>query len=132
MSEANKETVRRFFIALGSGDVATLKTLVTNDVEAITPGTAKISGTRNYDVILQLCEAFPKITKGGVEFRFLNLTAEDDRVACEMEGRSTLVNGTPYNNCYHFLVFFRDGKICRLKEYLDTKLGDEALGPFIT
>ena len=58
MSEANKAATRRFFKALGSGDVVTLKTLVTEDVEAITPGTANISGTRNYDVVMQLAEAF--------------------------------------------------------------------------
>jgi ketosteroid isomerase-like protein len=26
------------------------------------------------------------------------------------------------NNFYHFLLFIRDGKVCRLKEYLDTKM----------
>ncbi|MET0985582.1 MAG: nuclear transport factor 2 family protein [Steroidobacteraceae bacterium] len=131
MSDANKAATRQFFKALGSGDVATLKNLVTDDVEAITPGTADISGTRNYEIVMQLAKAFPLITQSGIEFRILNLTAEDDRVACEMEGYSTLRNGKPYNNCYHFPVFFRDGKICRLKEYLDTKLGDAVLGPYI-
>ena len=75
----------------------------------------------------------PQITTtGGISFEFLNLTAEDDRVAVEAKGRSTEVSGKEYNNEYHFLIFFRDGKVCRMKEYLDTKLAEEVLGKYLT
>ena len=78
-----------------------------------------------------IADAFPKITKSGIEFKILNLTAEDDRVACEAQGFSTMINGKAYNNEYHFLFSFRDGKVCQVKEYLDTKLADEVLGPYL-
>ena len=131
MSESHKKTAVKFLEALGGGDAATLKTIITDDIIVTTAGHANISGDRDYKVVMQLADAFPKITKGGIDFKILNLTAEENRVACEAEGTSTLVNDKAYNNVYHFLFFFRDGKVCRLKEYLDTKLADEVLGPFI-
>ena len=131
MSEANKTTVQKFLKALGSGDAATLKTLVTEDVMVITAGSSNVSGPRDYNVIMGIADAFPKITKSGIEFKILNLTAEDDRVACEAQGFSTMINGKAYNNEYHFLFSFRDGKVCQVKEYLDTKLADEVLGPYL-
>lgn len=131
MSEANKATAVRFFHALGAGDTATMKTLMTDDCVAIMPGTAEVCGTRDYAVLMAFAEALPKITQSGVQFEVLSVIGEADRVSCELNGRSTLINGTPYNNGYHFLVFFRDGRICMLREYLDTKLADEALAPFL-
>jgi ketosteroid isomerase-like protein len=129
--ERNKDTARRFLVALTGGDVATLKELCTEDLVAITPGTAGVSGVRDYDVVMASAAIFPTITKAGLTVSFLNVTAEDDRVACEVEGSSVLLDGRDYNNCYHFLVFLRDGKVCKLKEYTDTKLADAVLGPYL-
>jgi ketosteroid isomerase-like protein len=38
-------------------------------------------------------------------------------------------NGRTYHNQYHFLFILRDGKIVRMKEYLDTMLAHEFLVP---
>jgi ketosteroid isomerase-like protein len=46
-----------------------------------------------------------------------------------VEGYSTLQNGEPYNNVYHFLFTIQDGKIIRAKEYFCTKMVDEKLVP---
>jgi ketosteroid isomerase-like protein len=131
MNEVNKSVASRFLKALGEGDITTLKTLVTDDIVAIAPGTADICGTRDYEVIMAVVGAFRQFTRSGIEFRILNLTAEGDRVACEADGYATMINGKEYNNHYHFLMFFRDGKICRMKEYFDTKLADTVLGPYL-
>jgi uncharacterized protein len=132
MSEAHKQTVVRFLNALGSGDAATMDQLLTDDAAVVTPGTASICGTRNRDVIMMLTrDTFPKVTKAGITFKVINLTAESDRVACEAEGYSTMTNGKAYNNTYHFLFTFRDGKIRSIKEYLDTKLAEDVLGPYL-
>lgn len=131
MSAANKAMVQTFLAALGRGDAATLKTIVTDDVMVITAGSSNVSGPRDYNVIMAIADAFTKITKSGIEFKILHLTAEDDRVACEAQGFSTMINDKPYNNVYHFLFSFRDGKVCQVKEYLDTKLADDVLGPYI-
>ena len=131
MTEANKVVALQFVNALCAGDVATLKTVVTDDVVAILPGTAQISGSRHYAEIMAVCASFPQLSKSGLNPKILHVTAEADRVSVEWEGNCTLANGQQYNNVYHFLLFLRDGKVCKLKEYLDTKMADSILMPFL-
>lgn len=126
---SNKETVKHFLSALGQGDTTTLTTLLTDDAQAICTGTSILSGTRDRNTILQAASMFPKITKNGINFNIIEMTEEDNRVSCEMTGHGELVNGSIYNNEYHFLFYFRGGKICKFKEYLDTKMADEVLAP---
>ena len=130
-TQNNKETVKSFMQALGQGDVEILQTLLTDDAEAVCTGTSVLSMTRDRDTILKTAAVFPLIAKNGIEFSILELTAEEDRVSCDMIGSGELVNGTAYNNEYHFLFYFRDGKICRFKEYLDTKQAEELLVPLL-
>ena len=132
MIDTNKKIALSFLHALCSGDVATLKTLTADDIVAILPGTSNIAGTRGYAEVIGVCAMFPQISKAGLKPRVLNVTAEDDRVAIEWEGECTLTNGQPYNNVYHMLFFIRDGKVARMKEYLDTKLADATLMPLMT
>jgi ketosteroid isomerase-like protein len=69
--------------------------------------------------------ASPSIFPGGVEVSFGAVTAEGDRVAIEAETRGVLPDGRVYTNMYHYLFTFRDGKIVRVKEYLDTQSAAE-------
>ena len=131
MSETNKAVAKRFLEAVGSGDIDTIAALATKDIAVITAGQSSLSGTRGYDTLLLLGATFPKITTtGGLKFRYINLTAEDDRVAVEAKGTSVMLNGKDYNNEYHFLLFIRDGKVYKMMEYLDTKLADDVLAPY--
>lgn len=132
MSEANKAVARKFLKALGADDVITLRTLMTADMVSTVPGNSKVAGARDLNVFLAVAAAFPKITRAGIDLRILNLTAEEDRVACEAEGFSVMKNGEEYNNHYHFLMFFRDGKICRMMEYCDTKLAEDVILPYLS
>jgi ketosteroid isomerase-like protein len=131
MNETNKTVVRKFINALCTGDMETLGTLISQDIVVITTGTSVVSGRRNYQDVLNIGSAFGRISKAGLTSEILNLTAEDDRVACEWEGRCTLLSGKEYNNQYHFLMFIRDGKIHKMKEYMDTKLADAVLAPML-
>jgi ketosteroid isomerase-like protein len=56
----------------------------------------------------------------------LGVAADKDRVAVEAAGQCQLTNGKRYDNHYHFVILFRDGRICAVKEYCDTKLSIEA------
>ena len=58
---------------------------------------------------------------GGAKPTFGAITAEYDRVALEAETRGVMADGRVYTNVYHYLMWFRDGKIIRVKEYLDTQ-----------
>jgi len=129
--EANKQVVRDFITALGRGDAEAMAPTLSLDVQAIATGTSFMSGTRDYDTILSTLGTLRSITENGIDFAILSMTAEQDRVSAEAEGRSTLVNGTLYNNEYHFLFTLRGGKIVRIREYFCTKLTEDAFAPLM-
>jgi ketosteroid isomerase-like protein len=52
----------------------------------------------------------------------VDTTAEGDRVAVEVAGKCVLPDGRPYDNSYHFVILFRDGRVRMVREYCDTKL----------
>lgn len=131
MSQANKDATVKLVQAIGRGDVDTIKSLVTEDMTIVTTGSSAISGTHTYADLMCFATAFPKIAKGGIEIKVLRLTAEENCVACEAQGRSTLINGAAYDNQYHFLMLFRDGRIYQMREYMDTKLVDAVLMPVL-
>jgi ketosteroid isomerase-like protein len=56
----------------------------------------------------------------GLQMRIVGLVAEGDTVAAEAESTGDLKNGRQYRQQYHFMIRFRDGKIARVHEYLDT------------
>ncbi|WP_203556975.1 nuclear transport factor 2 family protein [Bacillus sp. B15-48] len=61
------------------------------------------------------------VDSGAIRLTPLAITAEGNRVAVETESYTELTNGRVYNNLYHFLFIVEDGKIQKVKEYLDTE-----------
>ena len=51
-----------------------------------------------------------------------DIVAEGDRVVLMWSGRGTMRNGAPYDNEYCWLLDLDDGRIRRVKAYLDTEL----------
>jgi hypothetical protein len=129
--QANKQVVRDFIRALGRGDVDGIAATLDPDVKAIATGTCFMSGTRDRGMILSAAKTLDSITQNGIDFEILSMTAEDDRVSAEAKGRSTLVNGTPYDNEYHFLFTVRDSLIVQIREYFCTKLTEDAFAPIL-
>ena len=127
----NKQIAIDWLRSVGGGDVETFKSLSADDIVHEVMGTSVLSGTRTLDDLVELAQGLFAATKNGLEFEILNATAEDDRVALQFEGTSELLNGASYDNTYHLLFQLRDGKVCRVWEYTDTKIVDEALGPLL-
>ncbi|MFJ8001296.1 nuclear transport factor 2 family protein [Streptomyces sp. NPDC096310] len=128
-NEVDKDIARTYIKALGRGDAELCRSLLTDDFVAIISGRSSISGPMTRDQVLDFFAEVPKIAKDGIPLEILSLTAEDDRVACESEGHVTLNDGAEYNNMYLHLFRFRDGKICQLKEYMDTELACQVYLP---
>lgn len=68
-------------------------------------------------------------------FKFYRNTAqqfivEGDRAAVQCTGDAETIDGKRYDNTYCWVVWFRDGQLVELTEYMDTKLVIDALGPF--
>ncbi len=120
-AERNKQAAKDFFAAMNRGDTPAILEAYTEDGRLVTMGNTLISGTYTKADIKAaaglVMGAFPQ----GIRFDVLGMIAEGDRVAVEAESYGRHSSGAIYNNHYHFLMLFRDGKIVEFKEYLDTE-----------
>ncbi len=124
--DRNKELVQEFFNLLSSGSDEYLN-YYTDESVIWTAGENAIGGSRSKSEVVafakNILDSFPK----GISFNVVNLVAENDYVAAEVDGIAMHVSGKPYNNKYHFLLKIRDNKILELKEYMDTQLAAKVL-----
>jgi ketosteroid isomerase-like protein len=125
--ETNKQLTRAFFEALQTGDGHQIADFYADNGRVVTMGNTLISGSHEKEEIRQFAagvlEAFPN----GLVFSVHTLTAENDRVAVEASSRGIHSSGLPYENHYHFLFTWRDGKLMELKEYMDTEVITDVL-----
>ena len=126
-TEANKQTALALLQASAVHDGATFAALMHPEATYWVIGQKlhfAAAGEKTRDEICAYM-ATPSIFVGGVKPTFHNVTAEDDRVAVESEIAGTLPDGRIYRNVYHYLMWFKDGKVLRVKEYLDTQAAAE-------
>lgn len=120
-SDSNKPIVARFFEAMNRGDVASIVDAYADDACLQTMGNTLISGTFTKDQITRSASGIFEVFPEGIRFEILDMVAEGDKVAVEATSEGKHVSGATYSNEYHFLFEFRDGKLVRLKEYMDTE-----------
>lgn len=122
LEEDNKQRVRDFMELLMRGDAEGIGQAYDDEGTCWTSGQTLISGTMGKEQMVAgagaILGAFPK----GLTFTIHDMTAEGERVAVEAESVGEHVSGKTYNNLYHFLFEFRNGKLLKLKEYMDTEL----------
>ena len=120
-SQHNKETVQRFFSALNKGDVDTIVDSYAQDGCLQTMGNTLISGIFDRSQVKQSAGGIFDVFPQGLNFTLLDMVAEGDKVAVEARSEGEHISGQTYSNEYHFLFEFRDGKLLKLKEYMDTE-----------
>ena len=126
-AEANKRTAIALLEASGKHDGETFAALMHPEATWWTLGKPHLfdyCGEKSREAICAYM-ATPSIFVGGVETTIGAVTAEGERVAVEAETKGTLPDGRVYTNMYHYLFTFRDGKVWRVKEYLDTQSAAE-------
>ena len=124
--EKNKELVQEFFNLLSSGSDKYLDFY--NDESVIwTAGENAIGGSRSKSEVVGFAKSVLDSFPEGINFNVVNLVAENDYVAAEVEGSAMHISGKPYNNKYHFLLRIKDNEILELKEYMDTQLAAKVL-----
>ncbi len=121
-TEENKKTALKFMESMSAGGVD--ESLLTPDVQWWVPG----RGTMSKQDFFALAGDFQGMIKDKITMKVHGVTAEGDRVAVEAESYGELKNGKVYNNTYHFLFVFRDGKICLSKEYNDSAHAASVMG----
>lgn len=119
--ETNKAIVRQFFDALNRGDVPFIVDTYAPDGTVRTMGNTLISGIFSREQIAAAAGGIFDVFPEGLEFKILHMIAEGEKVAVEATSEGKHISGPIYSNEYHFLFEFRDGKLLRLKEYMDTE-----------
>ena len=120
-TETNKAIVRQFIDAMNRGDVATIVDTYAANGCVQTMGNTLISGVFSRDQIAAAAGGIFDVLPEGISFTVIDMIAEGDKVAVEATSEGKHISGTIYSNEYHFLFELRDGKLLRLKEYMDTE-----------
>lgn len=127
-SESNVDILMRYLAALQQGDAATMATLLADDASYwILPGTT-FSGNFDKPSFLKLVDKLVDAQAAPLRLSYDQITAQDDRVAILVRGHMPLKSGGSYDNTYHWLFTFRDGKIVDVKEFFDTMAVQKAFG----
>lgn len=124
-NEANKQLVVAFMEAFSRGQTDKMLGMLTDSATWWVAGNFPLSGTWNKRAFADLLGGVAGSCKGPIRLTPKAFTAEGDRVAVETESYAELKNGRVYKNQYHFLFEIRDGKIERVREYLDTMHANE-------
>ena len=129
-TDANVESVRHAFDAVGRGDVAAFVGLLAADVVYTLIGTTAFSGTYHgrEAVVSQLFAPLGQALTSPPRFTIRQLLADGDRVVMQAAAQTTLRSGAPYDNTYCMVMRFADGRIAELTEYLDTQVVARAFG----
>ncbi|WP_236970235.1 nuclear transport factor 2 family protein [Membranihabitans marinus] len=118
----NKALVAEFIKAMSTSNVDQLKTMITDDFTWWIIGKPEYlatAGEHDAEYFLGFFESsdfFPE----GTDFKPTSIIAEGNKVAAEAEIKAKTAVGTQYENYYHFLFTIENGKINRMKEYMDT------------
>jgi hypothetical protein len=122
-SAINKKLVQDFLEVFSRGDVAGIVARLHPDATWWVSGTMNgLSGTYTRQQMAELLKGVTALYKqGALRITPSSMLAEDNAVAVEAESYAELNNGRVYNNRYHFLFEVADGKILKVKEYMDTQ-----------
>ncbi|AMK25296.1 MULTISPECIES: nuclear transport factor 2 family protein [unclassified Sphingobium] len=126
--EGNKKVALEFFDAVASGDTARMGALMTDDATWWVIPSTVFSGLHQKNDFLAIVPQLFAEADGPFTFRFDDITAENNRVAITAKGHILMKSGKAYSSDYHFLLFFRDGKISAGKEYMDSAHVGEVFG----
>ena len=131
MHEAeNKKVALAFFKNLSAGKIDAALDLVADDLDwwlAGKPEQFALAGPKTRQQFAEMLTTIEKGMPNGIRLTITGITAEDDRVAVEMNADGVSAAGQEYHNQYHDLLVIRDGKIHVGKEYLDTAHAQEVI-----
>lgn len=137
-----KETVLSLYSAYAAGDSRRISGLLHEDVVWVAPagnatqvalglgspqdaGAPRGANNLKHDEIVQfMAYNFARFFHG-VKNEFVSMIAEGSLVIAEHRLSATLPNGRSYVNDYCFAYEVRDGKILKIREYMDTRGGWE-------
>jgi ketosteroid isomerase-like protein len=130
-TEQNKALAAELINAISVGDVEGIKKLVSEDCKWWVMGFPRDQPFTRERMLRGARTIIDQVLPGGFNMKIEGMTAEADRVAVEVQGHSYTTSGKLYNNFYHFLFEFHDGKVIRGMEYTNPKHALEVLGDLV-
>ena len=127
IEDDNIKTVTEFLTHFSSGSVENTMAMMTDDATWWVAGTMPISGTYDKPAFSKLLASVLDTCTQPIKITPHEFTAQHDRVALEAESYTETQNGRIYNNFYHFVFLVKNGKIAKVKEYLDTMHANSVL-----
>lgn len=121
-SNTSKLIVKKFFEVFSSGDIQSIGEHLHEELTWWVAGSLPgLSGTYDKPGICALLGGVATAYVGGaLPMTVVDMIAEGDRISVELHCRATLHNGRVYDNQLHVFIELRDGKLLRVREYLDT------------
>ncbi|MGL4441127.1 MAG: nuclear transport factor 2 family protein [Bosea sp. (in: a-proteobacteria)] len=131
-AESNKKMMHDIFEAVGSGDRTAYYDALHDELVMHVMGSSSWSQTvRGKAKVLDVFFGYvsSRISKRNPT-KPLRFLADGEWVMIEAKGDMVAVDGRPYQNdyCLHYRI--AAGKIVEMKEYMDTALCEDRLGPF--
>jgi hypothetical protein len=126
-TEETKVLVCRYFEAMRAGSPE-LSGLLADDVSWWVPPSSPLGGLHEGKAkVLALMAQGVELYDGPLEITIESLIAEGERAAVELVIDGRTAKGEPYHNFYHFAFRVRDGRICAVREYVDTLYAQQKL-----
>lgn len=118
--EANKAFVLAWLREHIGGDFQTALAMLHEDLEFwVLPSTVS-SGSHDKASFIALVEKTKEKALGPFTMEIYDVLAEGDLVNVTAKGHCPLKSGRVFETDYSFLFTMKDGKIARIKEYIDT------------
>lgn len=124
MPNQNLQVVTDLFARMRAGDIPGVQALFTDDMSWLMPGKPgrfPLAGERDKVQIGKILERMRTRGETELNISITGIVADGDRLAVEAESSMDLKNGRKYRQRYHFAIECRDGKVARVREYLDTQ-----------
>ena len=128
--ESNKQLVRDSLGAVSNGDTEKFLASLADDITWTFFGSHIFARTfeGKDDLLSGLHAGIAEVLDGGIKLHINSLTAEGDTVVVEAKGEARSKSGQDYNNDYCMVVTIADGKVKKVREYLDTELVTSVFG----
>jgi len=127
MVQANNENEAaylKFFETLSSGDLEKIRATFHDDAvwQVQVKGILGEGSHRGKKAIVDefLAPVRGMFNPGDPKLRVTSLASQGSLVLGEVEARGTFTDGRRYENLYVFVIEIKDGKVYRLREYMDS------------
>lgn len=128
-AEQNKQRIIEAWEVFSSGDPQLVSEVFSEDAEWLAPAGNATAVALNYTnhmigreaIARFITSEFRKLFEQDVNIEFRNIFADGNTVIVEERMQAKLANGKLYDNDYCFFFELEDGRIRRVREYMDTQ-----------